>query len=325
MKIADMHCDTISKLWECKRAGAPQALARNSFHVDIQKMRQAGYALQNFAMFVDLGKGIDPFAYVCELIDLFYEEMEQNENDIHVIKCHDDFLENECQGKMSALLTIEEGGCCEGEIANLEILYARGARMMTLTWNYPNELGFPNISVENMPFNNADGLTRKGFEFVGRMEELGMIIDVSHLSDAGFWDVAHHTKKPFVASHSNARALCGHRRNLTDEMIRAVAERGGVIGLNFCGAFLDDAESNADAPCSSVKRIAEHARHMINAGGVECVGLGTDFDGIGGTLEIADCSQMEKLVREFERQHFTPSEIEHILCGNVLRVYREML
>ncbi|MDE6221132.1 MAG: dipeptidase [Lachnospiraceae bacterium] len=315
MKIADMHCDTISEIWESRKRDSPQQLSQNNLQIDIQKMKKSGYLLQNFAMYVDLGKGLDPFAYVLELIDVFIDEMEKNKNDISVIKTYEEIAENERQGKMSALMTIEEGGCCKGDIGNLERLYQLGARMMTLTWNYPNELASPNL------FDNSKGLTEKGFLFIERMEQLGIIIDVSHLSDAGFWDIAGNTNKPFVASHSNARALCGHCRNLTDDMIRTIAERGGVIGLNYYGCFLNETNDSH----SSAARMAAHARHMLNVGGSECMGLGSDFDGIGGELEIQDCSQMHKLVDVFERQHFTNTEIENILYRNVMRVYRELL
>lgn len=340
MKIADMHCDTISEIWESRKqsvsqnGGSPQQLSRNDLHIDIRKMKKAGYLLQNFALYVDLKKGLDPFEYVLELIDVFREEMGKNKNDIGVIKTYDEILANERQGKMSALMTIEEGGCCKGEIGNLERLYQLGARMMTLTWNYPNELASPNLFIKSAEkgstlkndegfnlFDSSRGVTEKGFFFIQRMEELGMIIDVSHLSDAGFWDIVQHTKKPFVASHSNARALCGHCRNLTDDMIRAVAGRGGVIGLNFYGCFLNETNDSH----SRVARMAAHARHMLNVGGSGCLGLGSDFDGISGELEIQDCSQMQKLVDGLERAHFTGTEIENILWRNVMRVYREML
>ncbi|MCI8969760.1 MAG: membrane dipeptidase [Lachnospiraceae bacterium] len=346
MKIADMHCDTISEIWESRKqsaspkGGSPQQLSRNDLHIDIRKMKKAGYLLQNFALYVDLKKGLDPFEYVMELIDVFREEMGKNKSDIGVIKTYDEILANERQGKMSALMTIEEGGCCKGEIGNLERLYQLGARMMTLTWNYPNELASPNLFLKNELsgksaekgstlkndegfnlFDSSKGLTEKGFFFIQRMEELGMIIDVSHLSDAGFWDIVQHTKKPFVASHSNARALCGHCRNLTDDMIRAVAGRGGVIGLNFYGCFLNETNDSH----SRVARMAAHARHMLHVGGSGCLGLGSDFDGISGELEIQDCSQMQKLVDGLERANFTGTEIENILWRNVMRVYREML
>lgn len=327
MKIIDMHCDTISELWELGRSKKPQGLASNSLHMDIQKMKTAGYMLQNFAMYIDLKKDLDPFSYVCSLMDIFYEEMEKNKNDIRAVKTYEEIMENERSGKMSALLTIEEGGCCKGQIKNLEALYERGARMMTLTWNYPNELANPNIvqrktDTNGFPlFDSTNGLTKTGFAFAERMEELGMIIDVSHLSDAGFWEIAGCTKKPFVASHSNARTLCGHARNLTDEMIRTIAERGGVTGLNYYGCFLNGKNDST----STAARIAEHARYIANIGGMECLGLGSDFDGIEGNLEIADCSQMYKLFDALESAGFSQDAIDKIAYQNVLRVYREIL
>ena len=327
MKIIDMHCDTISEIWESRHRGKPQQLAANSLHMDIQKMKKANYMLQNFAMYIDLKKDLDPFEYVRSLIDIFYDEIELNKNDICVIKTYNEIMENERCQKMSALLTIEEGGCCKGKIENLEKLYELGARMMTLTWNYPNELANPNILQKETDangfqlFDGTKGLTKTGLTFVERMEDLGMIIDVSHLSDAGFWQIANCTKKPFVASHSNARALCGHARNLTDDMIRTIAERGGVIGLNYYGCFLNEKNDST----STVARIAEHARYIVNVGGAECLGLGSDFDGIDGSLEIADCAQMYKLFDALEAAGFSQNTIEKITYQNVLRVYKEIL
>lgn len=322
MKIADLHCDTISEIWKSRRAGRPQQLFQNNLHVDIQKMQKAGYLLQNFAMYIDLEKTSDPFAAVSEQMDVFYDEMEKNKDYIGIATSYHEILANEKQGKMSALMTIEEGGCCKGELENLETLYQRGARMMTLTWNYPNELASPNLPADSFgAFDSTKGLTRKGFAFIQRMEEIGMILDVSHLSDAGFWDIAKHTKKPFAASHSNARALSPHARNLTDDMLRVIADRGGVAGLNFYGRFLNPIDDSH----SSTARMAQHVRHIVNVGGIECIGLGSDFDGITGELEMEDCSQLAKLTAELERAHFTGSEIEHILYKNVMRFYREML
>ena len=328
MKTADMHCDTISEIWKSRQTANKEQLSRNRLHIDIQKMKKSGYLLQNFAMFTDLKKHADAFEHVLSLIDVFYEEIEKNKNDISVIKIYDEITENEKQGKISALLTIEEGGCCKGSIDNLEKLYKLGARMMTLTWNYPNELGFPNLydtaeyaTSDILGFDGSNGLTPKGFEFAEQMEHLGIIIDVSHLSDAGFWDIFNSTKKPFVASHSNARALCRHPRNLTDDMIHAIASRGGVIGLNYYGKFLDDKSPHF----SSAEKIARHARHILNTGGRECLGLGSDFDGIDGDMEIKDASQIYKLVSALEKNSFTAEEIDNILWKNVLKVYKEML
>lgn len=330
MKTIDMHCDTIAELWYRRLKNEPAELAKNELHMDIEKMKKGDYMLQNFAMFVNLERKWDPLESVLKLIDLFYEEMEKNKEVIGVVTTYQDILENQKAGRMSALLSVEEGEVCKGEIPFLHTIYRLGVRMMTLTWNHENSLAFPNSVPHDAdvvyPFDadTTNGLKEKGFAFIEEMERLGIIIDVSHLSDAGFYDVYEHTKKPFVASHSNARALCAHCRNLTDDMIRKLAERGGVTGLNYCGGFLMDPDENGQV-YSRVKQMAEHARYLVNVGGIACVGLGSDFDGIEGDLEIKDCSMMPLLEHELRKQGFHESEIEAIFYKNVLNLYKELL
>ena len=172
---------------------------------------------------------------VLELADVYYDELDKNQDLIRPVYSYADIESNRKAGLMSAMLTVEEGGVCKGNPAFLRTLYRLGVRMLTLTWNFPNELGWPNLEVPGEgvdpesfrpDFRKANvnqGLTETGIAFVQEMERLGMIVDVSHLSDAGFMDVLRVTKKPFVASHSNARAVCSWARNLTDDMIRLLA------------------------------------------------------------------------------------------------------
>ena len=229
--------------------------------------------------------------------------------------------------------TVEEGAVCKGRLGNLRLLYRLGVRMLTLTWNFPNELGWPNVRIPekasgSIPdFTTPDrehGLTETGFDFLEEMERLGMIVDVSHLSDAGFWDVARTAKKPFVASHSNARAVCGNVRNLDDDMIRALAEKGGVTGLNFCTSFLEE-EKETEKVHGNLEVIAAHARHIVNIGGEDCLGLGSDFDGIQTNDAIPDTSCLPSLADALEKAGFSGRQIDKIFCENVLRVYREIL
>ena len=217
----------------------------------------------------------------------------------------------------------------------LRFFYHLGVRMMTLTWNYPNELGYPNRLASNSSYFPSDGeddavhgLTEKGIQFVEEMEHLGMIVDVSHLSDAGFWDVIRYTKKPFVASHSNARALVPDcPRDLTDDMIRALSERGGVAGINYFPPFLSAQDPKADRSAyqSRISDMIRHMKHMKQVGGIQCIGLGSDFDGIHGDLEMKDGSELPKLEWAMRKEGFTESEIEAVFYGNVLRVYKEVL
>ncbi len=325
MKIVDMHCDTISELAD--RGGE---LRENSGQLDLKRMSQSGYLLQNFALFVDIGKS-KPRERVQELYKVYCNEMLKNEDWISPVYCYDDILRNEAAGKMSALLTVEEGAVCGGSLSRLRELYAMGVRMLTLTWNYPNELGRPatcrsqgHDSVRSAAQDiESEGLTETGRVFVTEMERLGMIPDVSHLSDAGFDDVWECTKKPFTASHSNAREICPSLRNLTDDRIRKLAERGGCIGLNYYDRFLVDGGS--DSPGQLLEAVARHAVHIANVGGAEVLGLGSDFDGIPVNVALPGAESMLLLWDTLKKAGFSERELDGIFWKNVLRVYREVL
>ena len=337
MKFVDMHCDTLYELLKKKKAGEPYSLYENNGHIDLCKLKKGNALLQNFAMFVEWKKCDNPKEEVLKMAEIFYEETEKNKEMIAPVRTYEEIAANERAGKISALLTIEEGAACLGRLENLEEFYNLGVRMMTLTWNYPNEIGYPNLpKVSNeeaekpgfvFPYKTPDtqhGLTPFGIEVVQKMEELGMIVDVSHLSDGGFYDVVRYTKKPFVASHSNARAVSPWVRNLTDDMLRKLAERGGVAGLNFCADFLTEVPRGTYNP-GTMEAVAEHAKHMTKVGGVECVGLGSDFDGIDTNEGIPDYSYMPGLEDAFLKAGFKPSECDKIFKENVLRVYKELL
>ena len=328
MKVVDMHCDTIAALAQRGREG--WSLAKNGLHVSLEEMEKGDYLLQNFALFVAVEEGRDPWEQVLSLAGCFERQMELCGDRIAPVRTFSDIRRAEKAGKMCALLTVEEGAVCRGSLENLERLFDRGVRMMTLTWNYPNELGFPNVT---MPAEGGEpdffcpqtqkGLTETGIEFVQNMQRMGMIVDVSHLSDAGFYDVLSCTDRPFVASHSNARAVCRNVRNLTDDMIRRLAERGGVTGLNFCPSFLEEGlEERGEDVLGAVVR---HARHIVNAGGIECLGLGSDFDGIPTPKGLEGAGKLPLLDDALAKAGFTAAQRDKIFSGNVLRLYRDTL
>lgn len=341
MNVIDMHCDTIGRLYY---ESDGNSLLHNSFHIDLEKLQKGGYLLQNFALFVDSGAVKNPLETALSMTDLYYQELKKNSEIIRPIFTYEDIEKNQKDGKISAMLTLEEGAVLKGSLANLRNFFRLGVRMIALTWNYKNEIGVPNLRfAENQtPLfseRTEEGLTDFGIETVLEMERLGMIIDVSHLSDGGFWDIIKHTHKPFVASHSNAASECGVCRNLTDEMIRALAERGGVTGLNFCTDFLCmpkpetlTAFSTADAgsvketvPVSYTKDIVRHIRHITNVGGMDVCALGSDFDGIGNALEFGDASGIGAIADALKKDGFSESDIDKIFYQNVLRVYRDVL
>ena len=324
MKIADMHGDTIYELLNRKREGKEVFLKENDLHMDLQKMKKADYLLQNFALFVGLKEDVNPYEEAKAEYTVFVEEMEKNKDLISQAVTYDDIVKNQEAGKISALLTLEEGEICLGDIKKLEEFYSYGARMMALAWNYNNSLTTCNTKCEPpQPRNyhgNRVGLTETGIEFVERMEELGMIPDVSHMSDEGIEDMLTVAKKPFVASHSNARSLCNHPRNLTDDFLKHMGEKGCVIGTNFASAFLKEGTNY-----SKNEWIVDHILYMVNVAGVESVGFGTDFDGITCGLEIQNCANMQILADLLKIRGMSATQIEQIFYKNVLRLYKELL
>lgn len=328
--IADMHCDTISNIVSAKRNGEKTGLRKNAFHVDLEKLKQAGCLVQNFAMFLHLKEVEHPFIACMEMIETYKKEISENADLIAEAFSYQDIVTNQKHGVMSALLTIEEGEAAMGSMENLHTFHECGVRMITLTWNFKNSIGYPNCLLPDgtrAPYgiaNTQQGLTDFGIDFVREMEQLGMLIDVSHLSDAGFYDVLRYTKKPFVASHSNARAVSPHVRNMTDDMIRELADRGGVMGLNFCPAFLDT-EQNYEKAVGTMQMLMQQIKHIIHIAGEEVLGLGSDFDGISPHAQLKDASCFPLLSECMEQEGISNTVIEKIFYKNVLRVYREVL
>ena len=328
MKVWDLHCDTLSELRRAEKAGRPKSFAQNDLHIDLEKLQKGDYLLQCFAAFVNLddpAPGADPLVTALEEIDWFKRIMAAYPDAIAPVYTAADIRRNAAAGKISGMLTIEEGACCKGSVGVLRRMYELGARMMTLTWNHENELASPQRNPSGVLVPQTEkGLTGKGFEFLAEMERLHMIVDVSHLSDKGFWDIARHGTRPFAASHSNCRALAPHCRNLTDEMIRALANKGGLVGLNYCSGFLDN-QPEEKLCRSTTALMAKHAAHFKQVGGIEIIGLGSDFDGIGGKLEMDDCSKLPLLADALRREGFTEDEVEAIFYRNARRFFEENL
>lgn len=309
MRYIDLHCDTLHKLYYGDYEDEGNTLLHNSGHLAIDRME--GYDAQFFACHIDMGQPAKKSYYddVLAMCDMLHKA---SSDSFAWAGSYDNLCDNRLSGKVSGFLTVEEGGVLEGSIERLEELHDKGVRLITLTWNYDNCIGAPNGSY--------DGLKKFGFETVERMNDLGMIVDVSHLSDKGFWDVASVARKPWIASHSNARSLCGHRRNLTDEMIRAIAENGGVIGLNFYSYFLRDGEGFA-----RLSDMVKHAKHIINVGGSEVLALGSDFDGIDCELEMAGCQDMGLLCDALAAGGLRSDVIDGICFRNAEKFLKEVL
>ena len=338
MKVFDLHCDTLSELRYAERRGEAKSFATNDLHIDLEKLHKGDYMLQCFAAFVNLSDptpGADPLVTALEEVDVFKRIMAKYSDQIAPVYRPEDIRRNAQAGKISGMLTIEEGGCCEGSLGVLRQwpgLYITGSprsRRQHVQSQRParrpdrRACGGGGDIWPCKP-NTETGLKERGFEFLAEMERLHMIVDVSHLSDRGFWDIAEHSTRPFAASHSNCRALAPHCRNLTDEMIRVMAEKGGLVGLNYCSGFLDD-QPRPELCRSTTALMARHAAHFKQVGGIEIIGLGSDFDGIGGKLEMGDCSKLPLLADALRKEGFTEDEVEQIFFRNAQRFFEENL
>lgn len=312
MNLIDLHCDTIDKLMD----DPAENLYRNNFSVDINKLKNAKSIVQVFAIYFDLEiYRENPFCRFEKMADRFFKEIEASDELISLAKSYNDIIENQKHNKVSAILSIEEGGAINGKIDNLHKIYERGVRLITLNWNYENEIGYPH----NLDMYKNNGLKSFGLDVVELMNELGMIIDVSHLNDGGFYDVANNSRKPFIASHSNSRVITNHSRNLSDDMIKVLANKGGVTGINFCNVFL------GDSSVSTIDDIISHIKHIVKIGGIDVVAMGTDFDGIPNSVEIENISEMYKLENRLLKCGFKEDEIEKIMYKNALRVLKDVL
>ena len=283
--IFDLHCDTLDRLALhrafpeaefCDRdASIPdnrmQSLVDNDCHIDLTRMAQANYALcQCFAAFIPDHVSPDwSWQVFCHVHDYFKAQLAEQTAFISQVSDARDIRSIVDAGKCAGMFTVEGASFLDGSPNSLGRLYQvidAGVKMITLTWNGKNAIASGNST--------ADGLTSFGKQVIAEMEARHVVVDVSHLNDRSFWDVEKASSRPFAASHSNARAVCGHARNLTDDMFRALVERGGIVGLNFCREFLR--EDGADPTRDDVLR---HVDHFLNLGGEHALALGSDYDG----------------------------------------------
>jgi len=325
MKVIDLHCDTLMGLNKARRHGIEKTFGKNDLHVDLEKLKAGEYLLQCFAAFTDARKSpSSPLLEVLQEIDLFHEIMKEFKDHLAPVLSFADIERNRKEGKISALLTIEDGGVTEGDLSVLRMVHRLGVRMITLTWNYENPIGYPASDFDKKVRSTHKGLKEEGLAFLFEMERLGIMVDVSHLSDEGFYDVARHGKKPFLASHSDARRLCNHPRNLTDDMLKVLAEKGGLVGMNYYLGFLNQDRDRLHER-GTAETVADHMEHIRKVAGIDVIALGSDFDGIEETLDLTDASKMPLLVTVLERRGFKASEIENIFSQNALRFFRELL
>ncbi len=303
MFLMDAHNDTPYRMyWE------NGALFDNDFHNSIQK--QKGFrTLLFYAIFMDpqkLKKFPSPRSYFDALYDYFVKELAKNKESLEWVTDATSFTKSE---KQQAILTVE-GASLVDSVEMVDDLKNKKIKILTLTWNDSNSLGTSAMS------GDSGGLTPLGKQVVQKMQDVGMIADLSHASDYTFWDVMKVTQKPVLVSHSNARALCNHPRNITDEMFLALCENNGVLGINFYPTFLETKPQKAD-----LESIFNHMEHFLELGGENHLGFGSDFDGVDALPKgITDFTSFGDIINEMKNRNYPKDLIEKLCYKNMMRI-----
>lgn len=319
--VVDTHCDTLLRVLGRSQAygqkPAPYRLRdrHTEGHIDLPRLQDGGVDVQFFAAYIEpIYKPDRSLKRTLQIFDAFFTELAANEDQMMLVQSSADIAKAQAAGKIAAVMAIEGGEALEGDLGVLRVLHRLGLRAVGLTWNERN-----NIADGVGDCRSGGGLSEFGASLIAEMNRLGILVDVSHLSDPGFWDVISLSKQPIIASHSNARAVCNHRRNLTDDQIKALAKNGGVMGMNFCAAFVrEDGQPSLDD-------LLNHIDHIVQLVGPEHVGLGSDFDGISAAPEgLSDASKMPLITEGLVKRGYSDQQIRLILGENYLRVFRQV-
>lgn len=315
MFICDCHCDTLTELYN-KNA----SLYENEQHFDIKRQIALGGGLQFCAIYVptEVFRYQGGLRYTLCLLDKYNQEIKKlHENGIDVLEVRTaKDAGNVLKHKAATLLAIEEGGAIDGSLEALRCLYELGVRAMTLTWSNRNDIA-DGINEEA----TGSGLTLFGKQVVAEMNRLGMLVDVSHISTAGFWSVIETSTKPIIATHSNAKSLCPHPRNLNDEQIKALAQNGGLAGITFAGQFLEEDWHNA-----CIESVYKHIDYMLNIiGNDDHIGFGSDFDGISHPPYNIQGVQDYKPLIEYLSKYYSDETINKITHQNVINLLQKVL
>ena len=335
--VIDLHCDTPMLF----RDGSYDLGARNPRgEVDIPRMRDGGVTAVFFSVYTSATENteLESVQEALEIIDSIYREVDRHATDLEIALSSADIESVRREGRIAVLVGIEGGHMINESLAVLRSLHRLGARYLTLTHSRDTAWAGSSGSPRNA------GLSEFGREVVAELNRLGMLVDISHVSDKTFWDTLETSSAPLIASHSSARALASHKRNMTDEMIRATAERGGVVHVNYYNTFIDDgyAQRSRDwgsanpgagtaAKLAAIGRpplgtLLDHFEHIIRVGGIEAVGLGSDFDGVNGELPegMEDVSKIPAIAGGLSARGIASADIDKILGENSLRVFRDV-
>ena len=320
----DAHCDTVYRCLEtgetsaldygdsreeqCRYYAASAHLRKNGGHIDLERSRQFSCCAQFFALFHDAAEApADGLWAQCRRMhDFFLREMADNADIVCHCRTGREVDETVAEGKTAALLSIEGADLIDCDVYKVETVAQWGVRFLNPVWNRANVLSGTNAEEPER------GLSAAGRDFIHVLEEHAIYPDVSHLSDAGFWDLVHIARRPIVASHSNARAVCPHRRNLTDDQFRAIRDLGGVVGLNLYLDFVGQPTMDA---------LVAHVEHFLALDGEKTLCLGGDLDGCEALAAgMAGMQDVPKLYEALKARGYGDALLEDIFWNNLRRL-----
>jgi len=318
--VVDGHCDTLMSSigigLDDESIPPLDIRERNDTgNVDIPRLLEGGLTSQFFAMFTNDANVDQAREHSYRMLEAFETALAGKRQAFPGLSAAD-VAKAKSTGTLAAFLTLEGGEAIGTSLDELRSFYSRGVRLLTLTWNRINAIG------RGAAHPGPDGLTPFGLKVIAEMERLGMIVDVSHLCDQALKEVLEVVRQPVVASHSNSRELCAHRRNLTEAQAEGIAVTGGLVAVTFAGAFVDP-----DPAKVTVSRLVDHIDHLVSVIGSSHVGLGTDFDGFGSRTGVLmqDCTHIPELTAALVERGYSDDDIRKIMGGNWLRVIEKVV
>lgn len=309
--LFDAHCDTLQKICDFDAA-----LRQNSRHLDLLRLKtgEEGERVQVFAAFIDKKTDfLPPFKRCMQLLSKYRKECELNKDIMLHCNKMGEVSKALSEKKIASLLSIEGGEAIEGSVDNLRLFYSLGVRALTLCWNYRNEIA------DGITEPDGRGLSKFGKNVVREMNSLGMLIDVSHISEKGFWDVLEYSQMPIAATHSNAKALKNHPRNLNDEQIKAIIKNDGCIGISIYPEFV------SDGMCRTAD-IIRHIEYIMGLGGENNIGLGSDLDGIDALpLHFRGAEDLWEIPNELLKLGYSENLVKKVSSDNFLRLFKTVI
>ncbi|BBI34353.1 diguanylate cyclase [Cohnella abietis] len=311
MKIADLHVDVICKMLEYPDAKWGKSQPEGLFDVTPERLRESGVELQVFAIYLPDTIPSNPES-IFRAAELFWSEV-LSVRGMKLIRRGEDIQHALEAGKIGALLSLEGVDGLQGNLWALHLLYRLGLRLLGPTWNHAN------WACDGALEPRGAGFTKAGKQLVTECESLGILIDVSHLSDRGFWDVAELATRPFFASHSNARTIKDNPRNLTDAQIQTIIAAQGIIGLTFVPWFVSSPEP------AKIDDFIRHVEHVCELGGADHIAFGSDFDGISRHVQgLEHPGKYPDLIEELLK-HYSEDRVEGFMSGNAIRYFTKNL